>query len=79
VKIETVATSLVMIVVVYVLSVGPVSRFDESVHPLPGYMLAYYPLAWLADHSPAFGKAFDWYIRVWALSPHPIPKVKQPC
>jgi hypothetical protein len=61
-----VVTSLLM---VYVLSIGPVLKFCESPaspRPTPAIRLVYKPLDTLYNSSPTAKRFFDWYIReVW--------------
>ena len=59
------------VLILYVLSTGPVhrllmssfrphgSRLDDVVH------VVYFPIIWLADASPATMKIVDWYLARW--------------
>ena len=53
-------------IVVYVLSIGPVFRFWPE--PVPRAMAVLYsPMEFAYKHSSVAKRAIDWYLRIWGV------------
>jgi len=59
---------LALLVVLYVLSIGPAIWFAQTVGPGPSTMNAlevvYSPLRWAYDNTPLHGP-LEWYVEIW--------------
>jgi hypothetical protein len=60
-----------MIVVgLYVLSVGPVARMYRNGGNVPRTVRVFYaPLAFLHEEVPIAERALDWYLKLWGVDP----------
>ncbi|HSI14273.1 MAG TPA: hypothetical protein VK961_19645 [Chthoniobacter sp.] len=60
---------ILSLVLVYVLSPGPV-RFWYA-HQTSGipkvFITVYAPLSWLYDHNPGVTAAYNWYFKLWGV------------
>ena len=63
------------LVIVYVLSVGPLARYYQSGHILPPRPvgLFYTPLEWMASRCGPVRRFFDWYVHLWCANIHAAP------
>jgi hypothetical protein len=57
---------LAVVVVLYVLSVGPVWRMSFGSKTAYRFLVVYTPLFRLADHSRPVSRFLEWYIDVWS-------------
>ena len=61
--------TLILLVSLYVLSVGPVEWLDEHCHipnPLKDALIMFYsPVRLLRNHSRTCRQAVDWYVALW--------------
>jgi hypothetical protein len=48
----------------YVLSIGPVNRYDKPFEPHP-WMEMYRPLFWIGEHCEPIAEALRWYEGLW--------------
>src|SRR5689334_13428663 len=70
---------LVFLLVLYVLSIGPVAWLENWTPLVPGgfYDVLYKPLSVISDHSVPVSRFFDWYeCEVWGVvhsMDHPVP------
>jgi hypothetical protein len=59
----------VMLIALYVLSVGPAYWLCNNPHISPWWQqwisLPYFPLAWLRDNCEPFADALNWYLKWW--------------
>lgn len=60
-----IAAALFGLLVMYVLSIGPVAKAYWNTFPDPPWLEIYRPLGWMADHVPLAGKMLDTYIELW--------------
>jgi hypothetical protein len=58
------------LMVVYVLSVGPVAKFYDGRAVPPAFTTFYTPLAATYDAVPAFRAFIDWYAALWKIKTH---------
>ena len=58
----------VFILLLYVLSPGPVARLvDPQGKPPRAFEIAYAPLTWSCRHVPGVRQFYAWYFKVWGV------------
>ena len=57
--------AVVIVLVIYVLSIGPITRFVKNGSLSFDVLIIYSPLLWVEDKSEATHRLFNWYVDVW--------------
>ena len=64
-----VAFGMIVTLVLYVLSIGPLSALADAGYISPAWAIVYWPLHLCYDRSESFASALDWYIDLWVRQP----------
>lgn len=59
------AWAVVILLVIYPLSIGPMAKLIPN--PPPSLRATYAPIAFLVDHFKPVRSFYDWYAKVWGV------------